>query len=325
MHKRDIFGRRIAKGLSPFLCHVILWSGVALNVWIEVYAAMRSLSIDSGRHEAISVDVEKPDPNNDGRVVHITGKLESAAPAGDRIFGPIPGSHAAFIRRTVEMRQWKKSPPRRPSKEGFELVWAKEEIDTRSDGAPKGFQNEPMAIRDETAIASGLLLGGFELDEGVIAAIDRLLDVPPTRELASKLEIAMPGQQAFLSREWIVLNDGQPQISRYRITDDRVWPAGALRVKFSILPLGPFTISGTQSGNRIRAFASSGGASMLIALTGIHSREALFHSADSSNRFMYWAIRILASIVIFVGLHLLTVARDRLRKYGPDYFPNDWD
>lgn len=326
MQKRDIFGRRKIEGIPPFLSHVILWSGVALLVWGETYSAMRSISIDSGSQEVVTANPALPDPDNDGHILHLTGNLRAATPAADPRFGAIPGGPAAFLRRTVEMRQWKKLSPRnasRTAREGFDLTWSKDEIDTRADDAPPDFMNPPMPIRTEGFLAQGLQLEAYAIDEVTLTAVDKMSPVKPSRELASQMETALPGYKAYLTGDWIVLSRTEPEVSRYRRTDDRVWPAGALRVKFEFVPIGPFTVVGSQFGNRIRPYEPPNGAAVLIARTGNHPASALFRSAAQSNTLFRWAIRIFGAGIFFAGLHNLMRARDRIRRYGADYYDTD--
>ena len=133
--KRNFLGVPVVKGIPPMVCHLLLWSGVALFTWIEIYSLMRSFSLAAGRQGVVSIDATAINPANNRAVVHLTAPIAYSAPATDSRFGPI--GNAAALRRTVEIHQWRAMG----SATGFDLVWAKDEIDTREDGAPPEFIN----------------------------------------------------------------------------------------------------------------------------------------------------------------------------------------
>lgn len=318
------FHRPAPQGIPPFLAHVILWGGVLLLVWNETSAALREHSLDTGAQTVVSVRADRVDPANEGRLIHLRGELRAETPALDPVFGAAAGAQA-FLRRKVEMRQWRPNPDRGPGggRNGFTLVWSAEEIDSRAEGAPEDMHNPPMPLRTEAFVARGLSLGAFAVDEVALSRIKPDPPPPATRAAASALASALPGHEGFVDGRWIVLSREAPTEGRSRSAREGRWPIGALRIQFETVPLGEYSITARQEGNRLRPQIGASGDGLLLMQRGSHAASESIQTAKSGGTFVHWAVRLLGMCIVLAGIHFLVRARDNIRRYGPDYYDTD--
>lgn len=282
VHPRGLFSGRPVRGVSPFLCHVCLWTGVGIFVFSSVNAALRDLALAAP--EVFTVNAGKVDSANEGRRIHLTGVLGSASPARDPQFGAVGA--AACLRRTEETRT-DRIRPRRPRRPDDMLdVW------TPRPGGPV-FSN-----------AFGVTLGAFRVDTADLAKTGPWTPLELDGELLRRVAAAMPGHSVRVESGWIVFTSTAP------LAEGAVFPP-AFRVKVEQIPFGVITIVGKQEGEHVIPVAVS---------LGAHPASAVLRRARDSARVLGLLLCLFGAGLSFAGLHLLRQARDLTRLYGRHYF-----
>lgn len=312
-------------GVPPEICLAVLWCGVALFIFNEVRLALQTTALETGERQVTEVAAERPDPANGGRLVHVRGVLTARAAAADAVFGAV--GNGAVLKRTVEMRQWRKASPRTQGKRvnGFVQFWSEERHDTKEEGAGEEQVNPPMPVQTEYFDAAELRLGGFDVETLVTRAVRKLTPVRPSEEMARRMAEALPGYTGYVAGAWVVLSKEPPGPGFVgRKSDDR-WGVGTIRVRFEEVALGPLTVTARQEGTYLRPYPQKGVSATMIVQTGDHSPAENFARAGLANGFMKWGIRFFAMAMTFAGLHMWNRAKELIRYYGPDYFATDGD
>ncbi len=263
--------------LPPFLGRCIIAASLALLLWNEVSSALRANDLASSGQPIPTIDPAHPDPAFDRQTVQLRGALQADSPAADPVLGPIP--NAAFLRRSVEMYQWKTAGRRSTSRTGYDLSWSNTHVNLE---APPEFTNPPLPLRSGSFSANGLRLGAFLIAEppGELQAL------PITPELLQQVAAAFPKSRPVVSNGWIQLDS--PPV------------AGTLRFKFEYIPLGPHTVVAIQRGNSLHPLA---------AAPGTADPERLRADAASSSNFLLWAVRAFGAGLLFLGIRLLAKSR----------------
>ena len=75
--------------------------------WNEGRAVKQQKALEEGESKVVSVAVDKVDSNNEGQLIHLTGKASTEEELKDPIFGVAAG--ALKLQRMVEMYQWEES------------------------------------------------------------------------------------------------------------------------------------------------------------------------------------------------------------------------
>src|SRR3954470_3963631 len=86
---------------------LLMVSAFPMLFWNEGRAVRMAESLGEGRGIAVSVPSDKADPQNDGKLVHTTGRAKTADTVADPVFGV--SVNALALRRKVEMYQWKET------------------------------------------------------------------------------------------------------------------------------------------------------------------------------------------------------------------------
>ena len=278
--------------LPRFLSYALVVIGLILVVGNELRAVLATYDLAVGRRAATSVDSAKPDPTNEGKMVHLTGNLTTVKPATDIALG-LSGD-SALLHRIVEMNQWSKIPRRRSgspdtiSANGFELHWSAVEVDTAVDNAPPEQQNASMALNSQDFFAEGVQLGGFSIGRAEIRLLGPAVPVPSTGQLGDSIALALPGHTPAREGDWIVLSPA---------TSGRI---GAYRIRFEEVPLKKVTIVARQWGQNLVPFGV--GLKAFLVRDGEQPIESVFDEAETSNRVITWGIRLVGSAIIVFGM-----------------------
>jgi hypothetical protein len=97
---------RIGQSVAGVLFGIVLILGSAvLLFWNEGRAVQTARSLTEGQGVVVDADAARVDPENAGKLVHVSGDLKTTAPLNDPEFGV--SAKAARLVRTVEMYQWK--------------------------------------------------------------------------------------------------------------------------------------------------------------------------------------------------------------------------
>ncbi len=278
--------------LPRFLSYALVVVGLTLVGGNELRAVLATYDLAVGRQTVTSVDAAKPDPANEGKIVHVIGNLITVKPAADTALG-LSGDFV-LLHRIVEMNQWRKTPRRSSSSpdtisaNGFDLRWSAVEVDTAIDNAPPEQQNAPMALHSQDFLADGVQLGGFTIGGDEIHLLGTAVKVPSTRQLGDSIALALPGYTPAREGDWIVL--APPTSSK----------VGAYRIRFEEVPLKKVTIVARQLGQNLVPFGV--GIKAFLVRDGEQPIESVFGEAETSNRVLTWGIRLVGSAMIVFGM-----------------------
>jgi hypothetical protein len=185
---------------------------------------------------AISVSTASVDPLNEGRLVSVQGRLESAKAPTDAQLGVV-GDHAVALIRRVEMYQWREACVDTSCVQS--AAWSETLIDASAFHVQEGHENPPAFPFESTRFdAEGIHLGAFRPDLELILA-----QVKPVAR-ALRLE-ELPANLAASASEI----DG-----RIYIGNDPLNPAvGDLRIGYAIIPSATTILTGIQRSGRLVA------------------------------------------------------------------------
>jgi hypothetical protein len=94
--------------------------------------------------------------------------------------------------------------------------------------------------------------------------------------------------------------------NRINFGADPATPAvGDTRVSYTVVPAGPISVVGAQSGNTFASFQAKAGDQILLVGRGAQTAAAMFKTAQDNNRILTWAIRIGGLIGLMIGFALI--------------------
>jgi hypothetical protein len=216
---------------------IVLGCGVAALaalVWMNASRISAYFDALGGKSASpVNVAADRVDPANEGRHVHIAGKLEVGAPARDEQLGV--GANAAVLLRNVEMYQWREHCNGGDCT--YEAAWSRQPIDSHKFRHVDGHENPPPRLADARFASDSIRVGAFSVAADVIAqgaAVElpvRSADLPPN--LAA----------SFSDANGALYAGGDPAHPK----------VGEVRVSYAIVPPGNVELSGVQRGSSLVA------------------------------------------------------------------------
>jgi len=163
------------KGIAGGLALVV--ASFALLFWNEGRTIKETKALKEGAQNVVSVDVAQIDSNNEGRLIHVSGKAKTTDVLNEDFFGV--SLNALKLSRVVEAYQWEEQTETKTERASgggekktttysYRKVWSSELIDS-SNFKESGHDN-PTGLPVENAeyYASDVSLGAFKLPERLV-------------------------------------------------------------------------------------------------------------------------------------------------------------
>lgn len=298
------FGR-IGRSIGGVLIGLLLVIGmIILLFWNEGRAVTTAKALAEGAGVIVSIQPDTVDPANDGKLVHVGGKVSTDSTPVDPDFGiSAPGLR---LERSVEMYQWQQDSKSETTTKlggGEETVttytyskdWSDRPIDSSDFKQPSGHANPSMEISDQRYQVPQAALGAFTLDEPVLDLVggeERLMLKPGQLSAV---------QSAFQGTTKVGIVDGRIYLGRNPASPT----VGDYRISYTVVPAGDLSIIGKQAGSRFQPYATKAGRDLLMVDSGLVPADKMFAEAVTENTILTWILRAVGLVVMFIGFALL--------------------
>lgn len=280
---------------------------VVVAIWALVWNEGRSIkayrALTEGAGVVVTVSAEEIAPSNEGKLIHITGKVMPDGIPTDPEFG-ISADGAVAIRRDVEMYQWvEKSESRSETKLGgseetvttytYTKEWKSGRENSGEFRQPEGHENPDMVVEDGSFAVDSAKVGAFSVSGENVAGLGKQTDLKLTKEDAARAEQVLSGTvQLDRGGFYAGLNPTQPRV-------------GDLRIRYSRADLAEASFVAAQSDGRLKPFTASNGREIFLSAAGKSSAAEMFDAAQAENTMIMWLIRVGGMIGLMVGFSLL--------------------
>lgn len=284
-----------------------------LLFWNEGRAVKRAKALETGAGAVVSVQADKVDPANEGKLVHVTAKADTKDVLTDPLFKI--SSTAIRLERRVEMYQWKQNESSKTEKQlgggtkkttvcTYEKVWSDKPVNSAY-FKEAGHENPGFPFESEKLRANHVTLGDFLLNDSLVDRLgdSRKLPVPADYKLPAALSGKSDAAYVHVSRK----SSAPSQVSQEQPADNAgdaalTEPAiGDLRISWYAVVPHEVSIVARQTGKTFSAYPV-GSESILLIADSVQSAEAMFQSAQSANSAMTWFLRIAGLVMMYVGL-----------------------
>lgn len=294
---------RIGGAFTGVIVGIVL---VFVAIWFlwgnEGRAVKTERSLTEGAGLAVTVPSTAVSPGNEGKLVHTTGTLVIAEPLTDPDFA-ITAS-GVRLTRNVEMYQWvenKEETTRTKLGGGTETVttytYAKEWKSGRVDSSgfkEAGHDNPEPTVQETDIMAPSGTLGAYTVGENVLTQLGDAQAVPITEEQGAAIQQTIGNRPMNISGNQIILGESATA------------PAvGDLRISYTVVPAGPISVVGAQTGNTFAQFQTKAGDALLMVARGTQTAAAMFKTAQDNNRTMTWIIRVAGIVGLMIGFGLI--------------------
>ncbi len=288
--------KNASAGIAVGLLLVI--AGAVLLWWNEGRAVLTAKGLAEGAGLVISVPSDRVLPENEGKLVHVSGGALAGGVIADPDF-PFVEVRALILLRTAEMFQWKETKHTKETKQlggsvttettySYSRVWGSSLNDSSRFHEPKGHANPAaMPYSSLTLKAPQAQLGAFSLPEG-------LLNLPARENL--RLPEAPPSTDNFVAARgqiFVGKNPDAPEV-------------GDLRITYHYAPEQEVGVAARQQGNTFVPFSvRDGKRSIYMLQPGLPDASAMFNTAQRENATLAWILRGLGVLGLFAGWYLI--------------------
>ncbi|WP_051309659.1 TMEM43 family protein [Desulfogranum japonicum] len=293
---------RIGKSFQGILFGLVLIVvAVCLLVWNEGRAVKRHRTLQEGSGTVISVNNNKVNPVNEGKLVHLSGRAVSDEILQDPVFQV--SAKALKLYRNVEMYQWEESTTSEEQKKigggteqvttyTYQRTWSDSPIDSSGFKKYEGHQNpNSMPYSGIEFQASHVTVGAFSLSP---RQVSRIQTVTP---LLLDQEYSVPESLKTKARH---------NTQAIYIGDDPAHPViGDIRISYSQVLPTEISIIAQQTGSSFIPYQTESHGNILLVSIGTHSAQEMFSAAQQSNTILTWALRLLGYVFMAIGLRLL--------------------
>ncbi len=299
-------GRRLGgsiKGVVGGLVLVLL--GVGVLFWNEGNFIQTKKALEEGAKVVLPMDEPKLNPNNEGKLIHISGVSTTTDTLSDPQLG-VSTSGKIRLSRSAEMFQWQENAQSETKEKlgggtetvttyTYEKVWSPTLIDSSSFKDPEyvGLNPSSMPFTNESWSASNVTVGDFRLTP---SQIERL-----TKSETLTLTDASLANLPDTLRERMTISGG----GFYLGVNPESPAIGDVRIKFSVVPTGDVSIVAVQTGNSFRPYKAATGKNVDLLSEAKQTAEEMFADAKADNEIMTWILRLGGFLAILIGFNFI--------------------
>jgi hypothetical protein len=307
-------GSAIVGVLVGFVLILAAFPVIFLN---ETRAVRQAQNLSQGLASFVEAPPSKINPDNDGKLIHLTGHANSPTTLTDPLFG-VTGDYLRLA-RIVEMYQWEEKVETKRNKNlggsetttktyTYKQVWAPKIINSDDFQKPEGHANpKAMKYSGVTFNAQGACVGPYKLSKTLL---EQITPETPVNASAQSLVKAKPEIKAevklFGTVYYASPNPAKPE-------------TGDLKISFLAAPHAPVSIMAAQAGTSFAPFHTDTGAIELIK-PGTLTAPAMIKLEEDDNHRTTWLFRTGGFLLFTIGfvliLHPLAVFTDILPFVG---------
>ncbi len=291
---------RLGGSIKSILFGLLLLIGSIVLMWYNEGRAVKThKGLEEGGANVVSVESSSIDPGNNGKLIHISGRVETPDTLSDSQFGV--KVNAIKLKRNVEMFQWVEQQQKTKRKKiggGEETVttynyvqeWKPSLVQSSSFKEPNGHQNPAqLPFAAYTHSAENVHLDKFILPKRIVSKIGGFYNYTIDQIDTALIENA------------VLINDGVNSTIYVGEGSNNAPTLGDVRVTFEVIAPGDYSIIAKQFKNTLEPFETSNGTSLEMVDAGVVSAETMFKSAIEGNKTLTWVLRFVGVMMMFIA------------------------
>lgn len=289
--------KSVGIGFLVFLgSFVLLW-------WNEGRSVQTYKSLKEGKGAVVSIQADKIDAANAGKLVHVSGGVTALGELRDTQFGVAVKDKIA-LKTSVEMYQWKESCSSQTEKNlggsqttktecTYSKDWAANAIDSSKFKKPTGHKNPPMNFRSTTQVAKNAKLGAFDLPQNLASSLSSFSKLELEQDTLQKIRSKSSKKAAIVGDSvYVGADENAPELGDYKIEFEKLDPTTA-------------SVVAVQQNASFAPYNAKAGDSIYMISEGNVTAEAMFKSAQASNATLTWILRFVGWLAMTIGLTMV--------------------
>ncbi len=267
----------------------------------EGRAVGRYKTLKEGGGAVVAVSSENVDPENEGKLIHLTGLATTDETLSDPVFGV--SENALKLKRVVEMYQWKEASKSTSKKKmgggktttrtySYSKTWSDKPISSSSFKKPSEHQNPGSFPYESTGqTADDISLESYILSGSLAGKINNFVALPVDVDAAIPEELKTKAK-SHDAGFYIGANPTSPQI-------------GDMRIKFKVAKPTEVSVIAKQVGNTFAAYSTKAGGSINLLQVGVHSADAMIQKEQEGNKMLTMILRIVGFVLMLLGFNMI--------------------
>ena len=307
------WGSRLGSSIKGVLIGLALFvGGFPVLFWNEGNTVKTRKALEEGEGACVAVEsVAEVNPENEGLLVHMTGRADTKDVLSDAQFGV--SDTAIKLEREVEMYQWNEESHEKKEKNlggsattttvyTHKMVWSSQVLDSPSHPEEGQTMVNPGAMEFEGGemYADNVTFGAFRLTEGQIKRIGA------ERPYAFPTNWVCPVEHTVRNGAWVYVPNAETRSNPLNRRDVVAQPRiGDMRVRFSVVKPHDISLVYKQHGDSFVPYTARNGKKVALLSDGVKDAAEMFADAQSANTTMCWLIRIGGFLMMFIGLSMV--------------------
>ena len=288
---------RIAGAFAGIFFGLLFILGSIIMLFFNEGRAIKTeKALKLGAKTVVSINPNEIDPQNDGKLVHVTGFAKTDEILEDKEFNI--KENAIRLKRIAEMYQWDENKSSKTKKNvgggtttettySYNKQWSSSLIKSSDFKKPDGHQNpSSMPYHSENYTAKDIWLGKFFIPQQLAGQINDFSDYSVTNLPPNKNAKLADGEIYFGA------NPSSPAI-------------GDVKISYQIIKPLDVSIIAMQKGKSFEPFQTKYGKELNILYEGIYNADEMFSKELTQNTLLTWGLRIGGFILIAVGFMLI--------------------
>lgn len=281
---------------------ILLVASTVLIGWNEARSIDQMRGLTDGEGAVVTAAVDRIDPANEGRLIHISGQLTVEGQRSDPVSGVTV--EGVSLKRSVEVYQWieaRNSETKTRLGGGEETVttfsysrdWSSTPENSATFARPQGHENVAPLLDEMLVSADQGKVGAYQTDRRILDTMVPAVAVTVTEADAQRLSAA-------LSRPVRVENG-----ALYVGSDPAIPAVGDFRVRYTAAAAGPVSVVAAQRAGQLVPFTTDRGSEIFLVVSGTETAQTMFQQAKDGNRILSWVLRVLGIVVMIVAFNLI--------------------
>jgi len=282
-----------------FLGLILIIGSLILLWWNEGRAIHTENDLKDGSKNVVHLQTNVPLPENEDKLVHLTGTVNTTDTLNDPDFNIY--TNAIALKRNVLIYQWEETSEEKTEKNlggaetttttySYSKNWVSNKINSDNFKKPEGHvNNSAYSYENSSYEAENVFIDSFKLSKEVTDNINNF----ETFVLDSNSK----NGSYKISSNTIYLGSGNlennPQIGDVKISFEVVKPSQLV------------SIISKQSQNTLVPFVGKNGSTINELSFGEVSADVMFKEAISSNKTLTWILRLVGLVLCIFGFNLL--------------------
>jgi hypothetical protein len=294
------WGNRIMESIQGIIFGFLFIIGALILLWWNEGRAIHNENdLKDGSKNVVHLQTNVPIPENENKLVHITGKVETKDTLRDTDFNI--HTNAIALKRNVLVYQWKEESTQKTEKEtgGSEKTtttynyvkdWVSSKINSDDFKNKEGHINKcAYSFQNNSLTAQNVVIDSFNLSPELVQQINNY-EIFKLDSIGSKNAYKISSNVIYLGSGKL---ENEPAIGDMKISYEVIYPNQLV------------SIISKQSNKTLVPFVGKNGSTISELMFGAISANEMFKVAISNNSTLTWVLRLAGLIICIMGLKII--------------------